>query len=197
MPSQVLHNNRVKFPKDILLHCSVHQHGRHDVICKQSILMWHPPTQNNKAFVYHFMQVIVPVRVACRDTIGSLSTRVFGTRTATGSVLFSLLTCFHTTTFTFPSIFYPLEIISIKIWETPLPWREKFSLPVDVRVLKTRVLKLSNNTPVPCHSASCFPGQRPFTESSMRVATECSQPYSQRNYFRRFLRFFVPQDAII
>ena len=65
---------------------------------------------------------------------GSLSTRVFETRTATGSVLFSLLTCFHTTTFTFPNIFYPLEIISIKIWETPLPWHAKFSLPVDVRV---------------------------------------------------------------
>ena len=31
MAPQVLHNNKVKFPKDILLHCSVHQHGRRDV----------------------------------------------------------------------------------------------------------------------------------------------------------------------
>ena len=41
--------------------------------------------------------------------------RVFETRTATGSELFSFLTCLHTTTFTFPSIFSPLEMISIKI----------------------------------------------------------------------------------
>ena len=43
-----------------------------------------------------------------------LSTRVFETRTATGSELFSLLTCPHTTTFTLLSIFSPLEISSIK-----------------------------------------------------------------------------------
>ena len=30
-----------------------------------------------------------------------------------------------------------------KIWETPLPWHAKYSLPVIVRVSKTRVLKLS------------------------------------------------------
>ena len=40
--------------------------------------------------------------------------RVFETRTATGSELFSFLTCLHTTTFTLPSIFSPLEMISIK-----------------------------------------------------------------------------------
>ena len=32
--------------------------------------------------------------------LGNFSTRVFETRTATGSELFSLLTCLHTTTFT-------------------------------------------------------------------------------------------------
>ena len=68
--------------------------------------------------------------------------RVFETRTATGSDLFSLLTCFHATTFTLLSIFSPLEMISTKIWETPLSWHAKFSLPVAVRVSKTRVLKL-------------------------------------------------------
>ena len=40
--------------------------------------------------------------------VGSLRTRVFETRTATGSELFSLLTCPHTTTFTLLSIFSPL-----------------------------------------------------------------------------------------
>ena len=38
-------------------------------------------------------------------------------RTATGSELFSLSTCPHTTTFTLLCIFSPLEMSSIKIWE--------------------------------------------------------------------------------
>ena len=46
--------------------------------------------------------------------------RVFERRTATGSELFSFLTCLHTTTFALPSIFSPLEMINIKIGETPL-----------------------------------------------------------------------------
>ena len=79
--------------------------------------------------------------------LGSLSTRFFETRTATGSELFSPLTCLHTTTFTSLSIFSPLEMISIKIWETPLPWQAKSSLPVAVRLSKTRVLKLPINLP--------------------------------------------------
>ena len=33
-------------------------------------------------------------------------------------------------------------MINIKIWETPLSWHEKCSLPVAVRVSKTRVLNL-------------------------------------------------------
>ena len=68
--------------------------------------------------------------------------RVFETRTATRSELFSLLTYLHTTTFTLPSIFSPLEMIYKKIWETTLPWHAKCSLPVAVGVSKTRVLKL-------------------------------------------------------
>ena len=75
-------------------------------------------------------------------TLGNLSTRVFETRTATGSELFSLLTCPHTTTFTLPSIFSPLEMNSIKIWETIRSKNANCSLPVAVRVSKTRVLKL-------------------------------------------------------
>ena len=47
--------------------------------------------------------------------LGSLSTRVFETRTATGSELISLLTYPHTTTFTLLSIFSPsLKISSRK-----------------------------------------------------------------------------------
>ena len=80
----------------------------------------------------------------CHALIGSLSTHVFEPRTATGSELFSLVTCFHRATFTLLSIFSPLEMISTKIWETPLSWHVKCSLPVAVRVSKTRVLKLPN-----------------------------------------------------
>ena len=45
-------------------------------------------------------------------SVGSLSTRVFETRTTTGSELFSLLICFHTTTFTLLRIFSPLAELS-------------------------------------------------------------------------------------
>ena len=54
------------------------------------------------------------------NILGSLSTRSFETRTATGSEQFSLLTWPHTTTFTLRSIFLPLEMNSTKIWETML-----------------------------------------------------------------------------
>jgi len=74
--------------------------------------------------------------------VGSLSTRVFETRTATGSELFSLLTCPHTTTFTLLSIVSSLEMNSIKIWETIRSKTANCSVPVAVRVSKTRVLKL-------------------------------------------------------
>ena len=76
------------------------------------------------------------------STLGSLSKRIFETRTATGSELFSLLTCVHTTTFTLLSIVSLLQKISIKIWKTPLSWHAKCSLPVAVCVSKTCVLKL-------------------------------------------------------
>ena len=78
------------------------------------------------------------------NVIGSLSTRVFETLTAAGSELFSLLTCLHTTEFALPSIFSPLEMLDIKVWETPLSWHAKCPLPVAVRVSKTCVLKLPN-----------------------------------------------------
>ena len=75
------------------------------------------------------------------EILGSLSTYVFETRTATGNELFFILTCLSSTTFILISIFPPLEMISIKICETPLSWHAKCSFPVAVRVSKTRVLK--------------------------------------------------------
>ena len=44
------------------------------------------------------LRLHLQLRLACEP---GLSTRVFETRTATGSELFSLLTCLHTDTFTF------------------------------------------------------------------------------------------------
>ena len=67
-------------------------------------------------------------------------------RTAPGNELFSLLTCLHTTTFTLPSFFSPLEMISIKMWVTTLSWHAKRSFPVAVRVSKTRVLTYGDLT---------------------------------------------------
>ena len=68
--------------------------------------------------------------------------RIFETRTATGSELFSFLTCPHKTTFTFLSIFSLLEMSSIKIWETIASLHTKCSLPVAVRVSETRAFNL-------------------------------------------------------
>ena len=52
--------------------------------------------------------------------IQSLSMRIFETRSVTGSELFSLLTCPHTTTFTTLSTFSPLQTSTIKILQTTL-----------------------------------------------------------------------------
>ena len=97
---------------------------------------------------------LIMQKVTAVATLGSLSTHVFETRTATGSELFSLLTGFHTTTFTLLSIFSPLEMISTKIWETPLSWQVKCFFPVAVCVSKTRVLKLPKQT----QSLRCLTG---------------------------------------
>ena len=70
---------------------------------------------------------------------GSLSTRDFETRTASGSELFCLITRLYTITFTMLSTFSRLWMISIKMRETPLSWHTECSLPVAVRVSKTFV----------------------------------------------------------
>ena len=59
--------------------------------------------------------------------IGSLSTRVFETRTATGSELFSLLTCLHTTAFASPSI------NMTRTWD-----KEKTESPVGIEPVTSR-----------------------------------------------------------
>ena len=56
---------------------------------------------------------------------------------ATGSELFFLLTCLVITSFILVSIFAPLEMIRLKIWETLLSWHAKCLFPVALRGLKT------------------------------------------------------------
>jgi len=53
--------------------------------------------------------------------------------TATGSVLFSYLTCLHSTTSSVLSLLSLVETISLKTWERPMTWRAKCSLQVAVR----------------------------------------------------------------
>ena len=86
-------------------------------------------------------------RTVLRVTIGSLSTRDFETRTASGSELFSLIARLHNITFTMLSTISRFWMISIKMCETPLSWHTECSgcLPVAFRVSKTRVLKLPND----------------------------------------------------
>ena len=76
------------------------------------------------------------------SSIRSLRRRDFETQTANESNLFSLITRLHAITFTLLGTFSSLGMIRIKMWETPLSWNEKCSLPVAVHVSKTRVLKL-------------------------------------------------------
>ena len=85
---------------------------------------------------------LLNVKIFFPPRLGSLSARVFETRTATRSELFSLLTYLHTTEFALPSIFSPLKMLGLKIWETLLSWHAKCPLPVVVRVSKMCVLKL-------------------------------------------------------
>ena len=62
-------------------------------------------SKKDKQIPSNISKILVQAWMLCpqcpKNIIGSLSTRVFETRTATGSELFSLLTCRHTTTFIF------------------------------------------------------------------------------------------------
>ena len=62
---------------------------------------------------------------------------VFERGTATGSDLFSYLTCLHTNIFILLSIFSIGEKVSLKIRERLMSWRAKCSVPVLVRGSKT------------------------------------------------------------
>ena len=109
----------------------------------------------------------------------SLSTRDFETRTATGSYLFSLLTCPLTTTFTLLSIFSPLEMSRIKIWVTIGFKHAKCSLPVAVRVARTRVL----NALISGHPGGLTPGNpQAFAPRHLRIPPTQGQ-YSSTESF--------------
>ena len=115
----------------------------------------------------------------------SLSTHVFETRTTIGSELFSLLTCPRTTTFTSLNIFFPLEISSIKIWETRQTirsWHAKCSLLVAVRVSKTPMLKLPD---------SCLLRTEELTNRNVLVRNSCIV-YGPSNLNVACLRRFSP-----
>ena len=72
----------------------------------------------------YFLVASVLVAIA---VVVCLSTRVFETRTATGSELFSLLTCPHRTPFTLLRIFSPSEMSVIKnLGDDTVPAREMF-----------------------------------------------------------------------
>ena len=68
--------------------------------------------------VHFSVTYIIYLSVQCMSgswLLGTLSKRVFETRTATGSELFSLSLCLHTTTFILLSIFPSLEMVGIRI----------------------------------------------------------------------------------
>ena len=66
--------------------------------------------------------------------IQCLSMRVFETRTVTGSELFSLLTCPHTTTFTMLSIIPPLDEYYKNLADNTFLAREMFSFGCRLRL---------------------------------------------------------------
>ena len=76
------------------------------------------------------------------ETLGSLSTRVFETRMATGSELFSLLTCPHTTTFTLVSIFFKDEEYK-NLRDNTFLARKMFSSGCRPRLKNARALRMT------------------------------------------------------
>lgn len=91
---------------------------------------------------------------------GTLVGDVFEAQTATGGELFSHSTCHHATTFILLSLFSVVETISFKIWERPMPWRTKCSLPVSIRALKTLLAQALYYAPINSkHQCPPPPGQ--------------------------------------
>ena len=77
--------------------------------------------------------------------LGSLSTRVFETRTATGSSCFPFLTCLHTATFTLLSIFCSLEMISLTSTRHHCPGTRNVFFRLPSASQKRACFKLPNN----------------------------------------------------
>ena len=75
---------------------------------------FHPATSYPADWKIYMKAADFLLSCATYRQLGTLNKRIFDTRTITGSELFSLLTCLHTTMVTLPSIFYPLEMNSIK-----------------------------------------------------------------------------------
>ena len=104
---------------------------------------------------------VIPAPLLHPCLIRNLSTRDIETQTVSGTELFSFTARLHTITFTMLSTVSRFWMISIKMCETPLSWHTECSLPVAVRVSKTRVLKLpsfrdSEEKEANVYSVFCF-----------------------------------------
>ena len=77
--------------------------------------------------------------------IGSLSSDVFERRTSTGSEPFSLLVSLYATVFVLPFVLILIETVCPKVCSKSRLRCAKSQFPVDVRRLKTSLLKLPNN----------------------------------------------------
>ena len=81
------------------------------------------------------------VRYTVVWTLGRLNKDVFERRKSSGTEAFSLLTCLDSTKFVFPNVFSLIQMICLKIWSKSRPKLQKRPLPVNVRRLKTLLLK--------------------------------------------------------
>ena len=63
--AQILHNNRIIFPKDFFSYCPVHQHGRHDVTWKTRIA----GGANEEYYEFILMKLWVPRLCHCRQML--------------------------------------------------------------------------------------------------------------------------------
>ena len=82
--------------------------------------------------------------------IGTLSKDVLEPRTSTGSEAFSLFICLDTNKLVLLSFFSLLKTIYPRVSTKSFPSDAKSPLPVDVRRLKTLLLKLPNDSKVLC-----------------------------------------------
>ena len=86
--------------------------------------------------------VMVPGAAVAQETLGNLSKDVFERRTSTGSEAFSLFICLDAIKVSLSTFFSLLKTIYPRVLTKPLPSDAKSPLPVDVRRLKTLLLKV-------------------------------------------------------